>query len=306
MNAGWVADAPTREITDRLLAERLNQSLELLAKWGVSVPPTGRHLRAVQRLRAAKASISALDERERSAIENAHRTAWETFLITVATDQRKRKLKDDLFTHSQLSQMMHGAEVEGTRSTEARDIQFELLVGAELQLGGVDVFGGEPDLRFKYGYETVGLAAKRVRSTAAKQLEIHIAKAVKQIHKSALRGWIALNIDSRLGEIELGRAEVDLIREFDSIFDSVHQRLDEYRSDPSIIGFMIFGYASAWLPTPTSNGEPRLHTVSPVRRVGLIEDAGEELLFGEFLSGWESRLNNRLRILSSPEFNGIP
>ena len=59
--------------------------------------------------------------------------------------------------------MMGGGEVfEGEH--RARDAQFELYVPALLALAGAEVRRGEPDARFRYGYELVGVAAKRIRS----------------------------------------------------------------------------------------------------------------------------------------------
>jgi hypothetical protein len=248
--------------------------------------------------------IDTSNSLETARLGAAHRTAWETFLITVAVDQMRPQKGEDLFTSGKLSLMMGGGDVHDGRDTSARDAQFELYVGAQFRLGSVEIHGGEPDLRMRYGHELIGIAAKRVSSPASKQLKTHLNKAVEQIDRSGFRGFIAVNLDSRFDNVDLHQPVEDQLRQFEGAFDSVNSHLAKHYHKKSVLGLLLFGYVTAWGPSPISGTAPRLNTAAPLRWVRWTDDAGEALHHNDFAEAWQSRMRRRLAVLSSPDFDG--
>jgi len=73
-----------------------------------------------------------------------------------------------------------------------RDTQFELFLGALLDLGGCAPLIGEPDLVFAHDGVAVGIAAKRVKSETT--LRARNAGAIDQIENAAARGEIGRGV----------------------------------------------------------------------------------------------------------------
>src|SRR4051812_25020017 len=206
LGSTWTKDEPSWSMGARVLQRRLEQSLEVFTAFGVRIPTTGRHQNALSILNQWNNSEEDIDLGNSGLLAQigaAHRTAWETYLIAVAANARRNRKAEDLFTRDRLSLMMKGSPRGDEKDTLARDTQFELYLGAILQLGGAEVHGGEPDLRFLYGLEMVGIAAKRISSAAAKQVRVHVTKAVEQIQRAKVRGFVAINIDKQFQEITL-------------------------------------------------------------------------------------------------------
>lgn len=106
-----------------------------------------------------------------------------------------------------LSAILSGPELpseEDLASNQARNIQFELWLGAALQRGGAQVELAEPDLHCKIGETTVLLACKRLLSP--RNLNKRINQATKQIRR-ALKlltekpssGFVAISFSNLLG-----------------------------------------------------------------------------------------------------------
>lgn len=296
----------------RALAQRLRESLATLENFGVRVPVSGRHRKAVSLLEHWNSSSELIDITDTDRInrlEAAHRTAWECYLITVAAEKhrKKHKSREDLFTLEALAEMLRGPEIPrvGDRDTSARDTQFELYIAAQLELAGVEVYGGEPDVRFRYGTEIVGIAAKRVSSLDRKQLQKHLNKAVEQIERSGMRGWVALNIDSRFRDVDIRRADAEFLDQFSSIFDDVHTALNPHWQNKDVLGVLAFGHVAAWLSPEQTEDPPRLNTAEPFRWHRWSEDSSDETLHTTFTRGYSERLRRRLQVLTSDEFEGV-
>jgi hypothetical protein len=236
-------------------------------------------------------------------IGEAHRLAWETFLITVAAHQDRRNRRTP-FTAEQFGLMMGGDLVGEGRHSTPRDTQFELYVAATLRLAGATVRRGEPDLRLLYGPEETGIAVKRIRSLNPDQVQKNARDAAKQIAGEGLRGWIALNLDSRFARISGGQPEDTLLRDMEAVFDSVGRALRRPAGKPHVLGFMLFGYVIDWQPPTPGEDAPRLHFSPPMRWYALTEDAGEVLLFDDFTREWSERMSKRLDVLTSRHFTG--
>ncbi len=233
---------------------------------------------------------------DRRAIEVSYRTAWETYLITVAADKRRCR-PGSPFQASKLNAMMGGALDEEGRDVEPRNTQFELYIAALLHLAGLTVLRGEPDLLFDFGFQRVGVAAKRIKSLRDDQVTRHVKKARNQVVASSYPGWIALNFDRRFDDVDPLKLETELLQDFERIFDQANRALVEAQEEPSLMGFMIFGFCSAWA---SSGGEEpdALHTAYPSRWVRWADGPMDEKQFDDFSDLWHRRVETRLDVWS--------
>ena len=234
----------------------------------------------------------------------AHRTAWETFLITVAATHFRRKSLSP-FSVEKLDASMQGGFAHESQNTPGEDTQFELYVAASLILGGLEVTRGEPDLRMRYGYEWIGIAAKRVRSDASSQLQKHIKKALEQIRRSGLRGFVALNLDRRFRDIDPELPEDQVFQAFRDRFDLADEARDAFEHDPYALGYLAFGYHTLWRPPDPERSRPRLVFFTPRRWRTWARDPGEHLLFRDLYSGWADRLDTRMDLLTEATWSGM-
>ena len=304
----WRVDQKPGRIGSGHLETRLRESLDFLStRFGVSVPKRGRHraaLEILERWNEADVAIDLSDQEELRRITEAHRLAWETFLITVAAVEDRRNHRTP-FTPEKLSLMLGGdVVVEGRRGTH-RDTQFELFLAAMLRLPGLSVTRGEPDLRLIYGKEDVGVAVKRIRSLNVDQVQKRAREGAEQIEREGLRGWIALNLDSRFAVVDYAQDEGSLLADFSKAFDSVNAALRRPAMKRHVLGFILLGYVYSWHPPETGTTEPRLHWAAPLRWQGLTEMPAEVALFQEFTNRWADRWAVRLRTISSKDFVGL-
>lgn len=301
----WTQSGPVRKMGSGLIQGRLEQSLKVLEKLGVVVPHEGRHRKALAVLEGWNASEDPIDLADRTlttAIEAAHRTAWDTFFIAVAAEHRSRR-PNSPFTAAKLQLMMGGSDVDEGQDVEPKNTEFELYVAATLVLGGLSVFEGPPDLQFDFGTHRVGVEAKRIKSLNPDQIKKHCRKARDQIKTSGIPGWIALNIDTRFDSIALNQPEADLFDEFDSAFDEANQALAYVSPNTEILGFMLFGHTVSWSKADEES-PPRVHTAFPTRWVRLTDREEDEAFFAEFQRGVMSRLEVRRKRIASPDFAG--
>jgi hypothetical protein len=296
MNQSWLVSSSPTVMGSGTLEAALERALEFAEHAGIRVPETGRHRKALKLLRRFNEGSLGVRRADRALLQRlaaAHRTAWESVLILCATSLRRRS-RVSPFTAVRLNAMMGGGEVVEGRDTRARDAQFELYVPALLALAGAEVHRGEPDSRFRYGYELVGIAAKRVRSAGSAQLQRNLGKAVEQIEGSHLRGWVAVNLDSRFTTVQAGRkGQARLLRAFNEAFNSVNVALEPFVNHPRVLGIMLYGYVGQWILRSKASLLPQFASSSPFRWHGWIGDPGEQLLYNDFVQAWHSRLTSR-------------
>lgn len=301
----WVESPDLVSIGSGALHPRLETALSYLERIGIRVPPTCRARNAARllgRLNRDEEAISRDDPAQLSRIQAGYRTAWETFLITFARWEARRD-RWHPFTKEKLSALLGGPDVIEGRKTIARDTQFELYIAANLRLGGVEVRGGEPDVRFKLGYERFGIAAKRISSADLGQLRRHATKAAHQIETTGRRGFIAINLDSRFAATRVEQERSVLLGEFDAVFDSVNELLPELTELPHVAGVMVFGYATEWVFS--DQHLPRILIAAPFRWLGWSNDPAERLLFDEFMRRWRSGLEQHVALLFSSKFPNV-
>lgn len=304
----WCAFRGPQAMGSGHLAGRLEKALDHLRHhFGVAVPPSGRHrgaLVTLERWNLSDAPIDLSDSSELKRISEAHRLAWETYIIVVAAIEDRRNAQTP-FTRARFDFMMRGGLAEEGSNSRPRNIQFELYVAALLRLSGAKVARGEPDLRMVYGHEEVAVAVKRIRSPNPDQVQKNARNAAEQIQQVGLRGWIALNLDARFDAIAYSQPEVMRLDEFDATFDSVASALRRPASKLHVLGFILFGYIVGW-HSPQVDGEaPRLHVIPPMRWIGLSDDEGEARLFNDFTKEWSARMTKRLQVLGNEEFTDL-
>ena len=102
---------------------------------------------------------------------------------------------------------------------------------------------------------------------------------------------------------EGGPSKEELLESFEEVFDGMNTALGTVASKPELMGFMLFGHCYAW--ERDSDARIRaLHTAYPVRWVRWPDNAVDVMVFEEFTEGWSSRIDHKLQILSSREFEG--
>lgn len=283
-----------------LLATRLQESLSFLrTELRVPVPGHGRHKKALDVLTDPNLVENVAPNR----ILAAHRLAWETFLI-VAAAQEDRRNGASPYTRKRLTTFVKGPlEIEG-RDGRPRNVQFELTVATNFRLASCAVYDGEPDILLLFGQETVGIAAKRVRSLNPTQLRKRAKEAAEQIDNSEMRGWVALNLDARVVDIAYDGSDGGAIREdLSRAFDAVSATLATLGS-PNVLGHMMFGYLASWHPAVGSD-PAGLHFGVPFRWMCIPRREGDEALFSTFSRCWAERFGQRMVAMQRPTFNRL-
>ncbi len=98
-------------------------------------------------------------------------------------------------------------------SAKAKNFQFELLLGALFAVAGIPVRPDPPDLRFLFGEEEWGIAAKRV--TSDEQLAKRTTRAVGQLKEQRIRGIVAVNVDAFVRGLDVSEGMDGRWDEFD-------------------------------------------------------------------------------------------
>ncbi len=301
---GWKRSSPSRA-GSALLVQRLHESLENFERlFGAVAPPQGRHhtaLRLLDEWNQGPGSLDDATDEDLRRLADAHRLAWETYVITVTAGEDRRNRRTP-FTANRLRAMMGGSLHGEGRKTSPRNTQFELYVAATFRLPGATVFDGEPDLRLLYGTEEVGIAVKRIQSLNVDQVQKNARKAEKQIATQGLRGWIALNLDRRFQSVQPTQDEAERIQSFNAAFDSVRDALRRPAAKDHVLGFILFGYIFAW--SESSSGLPRLDWAPPVRWQALVDDPGEARLFQQFGDSLHARWECRVETILRKDFTG--
>lgn len=283
------------------LAALLESSLDLLQQLDIRVPPNGRHRTALRRLQAANDAAkhgTPLAQERLELLRHAHRTGWETAVIAVATfrahrQRRGRNRASVPFSQQQLQTMMRGPEVYLHRPGVWWDTQFELMVAAQLVLGGLDVRSGEPDIRFRYGLEWVGMACKRLTSLRGPQMRHNISYAANQIQRAQRRGWIALNLDSSFRHVVVAGRRQDLLRRFNTTFDRINPIANDVSGQPEVLGVLAYAHLSEWKQMP--HRRPQLTIRAPFRWVFWESpDPTATMFFRDFQNGWRSRVRQAM------------
>ena len=114
-----------------------------------------------------------------------------------------------------------------------------------------------------------------------------------------------MNLDSRFSSIDRTRSEAAVLPDFDSAFGAVAHALKRPSEKKHVLGFMLFGYAAAFVPGYRPGEPPRLLCSSPLRWYGVSDDPTDEQLFWQFTEGWLNRLPARMQTIADRGFTGL-
>ncbi len=136
-------------------------------------------------------------------------------------------------------------------SAKAKNFQFELLLGALFAVAGIPVRPDPPDLRFLFGEEEWGIAAKRV--TSDEQLAKRTTRAVGQLKEQRIRGIVAVNVDAFVRGLDVSEGMDGRWDEFDRRVARLHNLYPALAEQVSLVGIVAMGQVVEWAldrPTP--------------------------------------------------------
>jgi hypothetical protein len=263
----WTIPKKTPALDANSLFERLKWAIDLLRSRGIHVPDRCRATNALEfldQLRQTRVSkVIDMNKDEAAHFIALHRTAWELFLIVFASTQCE--FKNSPFDKQRLEQVVRGPDVKEGRDRSSRNIEFELIVAARLCLGGIETWGAEPDLQFDFRTERVGIAVKRVTSEKITQVESALKKGIDQIHRSGLRGIIAINLEHRLEGVPVTATIEQLLAIAEEKFQTVPMLHRHYIHDNKVRGILLSSNAPRLNPAIADNGLPVLDFSVPWR-----------------------------------------
>jgi hypothetical protein len=276
------------------MVQRANWTNFHLSQMGVRVHSGNRLQKAkqlIEQFTSPKFTLQPEDEALQRRIIDAHKSIYEQYVITRCFARDNNEIEKGIMVKIEV--MLGGADKEEEdRNSIARDTQFELYVASTLMMGGIMVQFDEPDLRFHYGEELMGVAVKRLKSP--KQLEKRVKAGVAQLEKSTKRGFIAVNLDMFLKKVRLVGEDSDRFAQFDKSnipFLKLEPLLEQ---NPMVIGILAFGSTSSWV---FGEGKPQMDSSNFHRFVSYSDDP-EEKEFGQmFLNNLISNIRMRLNTI---------
>lgn len=144
----------------------------------------------------------------------------------------------DADTNGKLRVMLRG-------SSKARDYQFEFFLGAMLAIADIPARPAEPDLRFLFGGQELGIAAKRVTSEG--QLAKRTRHAVEQLQQQGVRGIIAVNVEAFMADLPFDVGGDARWAEFDARVKRLHALYPGLSQQDSLIGILAVGQLMGWV-----------------------------------------------------------
>lgn len=279
---------------------RLKWAIAEAESRGVRVPAGCRMLNALESLRQMDlanrpsalrtATISLPDV----ATASAHmRAGLEFFLIVYAATICSNP--DHPFTTEKLAKVVRGPDASEGRDRSSRNTEFELYVAARFRLGGIDVFAGEPDFRYRFGSEILGVAAKRVTSPDLTQLKEALKDAVGQIQRTGLRGVIAVKLEKRLDGLPVSLDDEQMLDYVDTVYDAELALTNYYEWKPGIFGIISVSAIERALPKAAPNGLPVFDFASPFRFRRYYENLFARIEGVAFYTQWQENLAKHLR-----------
>jgi hypothetical protein len=228
------------------------------------------------------------------ATASAHLTAaLEFFYIVYAATLCTNS--DHPFTAEKLARVVKGPDVSEGNDRSSRNIEFELYLATRFRLGGIEVLDGEPDFRFRFGSEILGVAAKRVTSPKVTQVKAALKDAVEQIQRAGLRGVIALNLERRLDGLPASAEDEEVLQYVDAVYDAEPGLSKYYEWKPRVFGIISVSSISRPLPEPAPNGLPQFHNARPFRFRRYYENLFARNSGEAFYNQWQANLAKHLR-----------
>lgn len=275
------------------LVARGRETLAHLARLGVRIPTPNRldaAIHVLEDFNEGRLLVKEDDPNTQRRVLEALRDVWEAFLI-LYTRLDRRKFAS-VFPVDELQYLVLGADSASEEGDpKPRSSQFEMTVAARLILGGADVRREEPDLRFLYFGEYVGVAAKRIRRNRVRTVEEALRDATHQLTRQGVRGFIAFSVDPWLDGLRMRDGVEAYWREFNLQLADIHQLIARTDDTPYVMGVFLFGHASGWR---FENGEPRLEWSEGLQIARFSNDPVEIERSSEFLEPFRERMWNGL------------
>lgn len=240
------------------------------------------------------------DAEFRRTLAEIQRIAFEFMLILRAAAEADPQTT--VFTSEKLRETLGGTLLPD--DSHARDTQFELYVPALFANAGFEVLRGEPDARLVYFGEQVGIEAKRAHSLNADTLRSALSVAARQITGKVentaiqvvrLRGFIAINVDVYLDEVDSSQPSPDIIQQVEKQLQVLDREARVLQNKAGILGLLACGHVARWR-APTATEGWHIDTLFPTRFVTLHgDDPVDEKMayrFTEYLARIESTMLN--------------
>lgn len=225
---------------------RADWAIDRYRKLGVSQPPGNRleeSRRFLAQFAGRKAPFDSTDDEFLRRIEECTQTCFEHYLIARSTGPSSGNLPPEIVR--KLEESLTGAEVADEEvNSPGRDTQFELFMRALLVMGDVRVWIAEPDLKFLYNGQEVGLAAKRVKRP--RKLRQRFNEAVRQIERSGVRGFVGVNADLLVRHLGSEGHAAELGARFEERLKALKRIDEDFVSHPLVIGRLVLGTDTIW------------------------------------------------------------
>ncbi|MCH7749158.1 MAG: hypothetical protein IH939_13795 [Acidobacteria bacterium] len=216
---------------------------ERLDLFGVPQPPGNRLIKAEQLIRDVNDRRFVLRPDDDTLLYRVSEAQWtivEQYIIARSLGKPGSALGGEL--RAKLATMLSGAGTEDDdKNPLARNTQFELYTRATIVMGNVPAWLAEPDLRVDYLGAEIGVAAKRV--TSSKQLLKRAKDAVRQIKKSGLAGFVALNVDVLMKAVAPDVTNDEPLHERLALLTAVD---DELVQHDEVVGSLVFARDTVW------------------------------------------------------------
>jgi hypothetical protein len=230
------------------LIHRGGETVDKLKGLGVAVPRPNRLERALELLTqfdSDELHIREDDPETQVRVADALRDVWEAFLIVYTRLNRPRQAH--MLPADELRYLVLGSDTTAEeRNPKPRSSQFEMMVAARLILGGADLRREEPDIRFLFHGEYIGLAAKRIRKARTATVYDALRDATHQLADRKVMGFIAFALDSWVKGLHLRDGADEYGLEFERQLQEVRNLIARTPDNEYVLGVMLFAHDVGW------------------------------------------------------------
>jgi len=282
---------PDISVSPSISIARPKWAIDRYGKLGVRQPPGNRleeSRRFLEQFAGRKAPFDAADDELLHRIMECTQTCFEHYLIARSTGTSCGNLPPEMV--GKIEESLTGADVADEEvNSLGRDTQFELFVHALLVMGDVPVRIAEPDLKFLYNGQEVGVAAKRVKRL--RKLRRRFNDAVDQIERSGHRGFVAVNADLLIRDLDSKLNADELVARSEDRPEAFKGIDEDFVSYPLVMGRLVFATDAIW---DLGTERPTLE-VHSFRGYRVYARSEEEARAGhQFFSPMMARIRQRL------------
>ena len=181
---------------------------------------------------------------------------------------------------------------ETHKNSRPRNTQFELFVGAWLTAGGANPRLEEPDLRVSIDTETLGIAAKRVRSRS--KVVKRAKEGAEQILRNGQHGIVVLNVDALVEDIDPSEDADAAGEAFNLAVPEFAEAQDQLKDMPHVRGLWVMGTVVRW--APAGPGASPFLRMQSFRRLRFFPDTDDDVSrYNEFVAEFNALLSERMK-----------